>query len=90
VEAEVIDLGTDRRNLDDLVSQRVEVFSLERGATAFAVRRLDLEGLGELLGRDQYSGVARVAGLATSFPPRRRWRWSPLGLHDGGIGRGWP
>jgi hypothetical protein len=70
-----------------LVSHRVEVFSLERGAAASAVRRLDLESLAELLGRDKCSGVAFVTGLATPLPPRRRWRRSPLELDGGWIGR---
>jgi hypothetical protein len=88
VEAVFIDVGTDRRDLGDLVSQRVGFVSLQRGATAFAVRRLDLEGLTELLRRDQLSEVAFMSRLAPSVPPRRRGRRSPLGLDGGGIGRG--
>jgi hypothetical protein len=72
VEAVFIDVGTDRRDLGDLVSHRIGIFSLERGATALAVLQLDLEGLSELLGRNERSVVAIVAGLTAPLPPRRR------------------
>jgi hypothetical protein len=88
VEAVFIDGGTDGRDLGDLVSHRVEVFSLERGAAASVVRRLDLENFAELLGRDECTGVALVTWLAATTPPRRRWRRSPLGFYSGGIGGG--
>jgi hypothetical protein len=80
----------DREVAGDLVSHRVEVFSLERGAPASAVRRPDLESLAELLGRDKCSRVALVTGSAATPPPRRRWRRSPLGLDSEWIGRGRP
>ena len=69
MEAVFIDVGSNRRDLGDLVSQRLGVFSLKRGATAFAVRRLDLEGLAQLLGRDECLRVTLVTGLAAAFPP---------------------
>jgi hypothetical protein len=52
VEAVFIDIGTDGRDLGDLMPHRIGVLSLERSTTASTVRRLDLEGLSELLGWD--------------------------------------
>jgi hypothetical protein len=50
VEAVFINVGADRRDLSDLVSQRIGIVPLQCGATASALRRLDLEGLSELFG----------------------------------------
>jgi hypothetical protein len=88
VESVFIDVGANRRDLSDLMSHRVEVFALEGGTTASTVRRLDLESLSELLGRDQRSGVAGVSGLAPSLPPGRRSGRPPLELDGGWVGRG--
>ncbi len=68
-------------DLRDLVPHRIGIFSLEHGTTAHAVRRLDLEGLAELIRRDQRPAVALVTGLAAAIPPgRRSWRAS-LDVH---------
>jgi hypothetical protein len=88
VESVFIDVGANRRDLGDLMSQRVDVFALEEGTTASTVRRLDLEGLSELLGRDQRPGVALVSGLAPALPPGRRGGRPPLELYGGRVGRG--
>jgi hypothetical protein len=50
VETVFINVGTNRWDLGDLVSQWIGVLSLEGGTTASTVCRLDLEGLAELLG----------------------------------------
>jgi hypothetical protein len=89
VEAVFIDIGADGRDLGDLMPHRVGVVSLERCTTASAVRRLHLEGLSELLGRDKLAGVTLVTGLAAPLPPGRWGRRTPLDLHGGGIRRGW-
>jgi hypothetical protein len=85
VKAVFIDIGTDGRDVGDLMPHRIGVLSLERSTTASAERRLDLEGLSELLGRDQRSGVASVTGLAAPLPARRREGRSPPDLHCGWI-----
>jgi hypothetical protein len=85
VEAVFIDIGTDGRDLGDLMAHRIGVISLERSTTASAVRRLDLEGLSDLLGWDDRSGVASVTGLAALLPPRRREGRSPLEFYCGWI-----
>jgi hypothetical protein len=64
-----VDIGTDRRDFSDLVSQRVGVVSLKRGATSLALCRLDLEGLSKLFGWDQRSDVAFVTGLSSALAP---------------------
>jgi hypothetical protein len=86
VEAVFIDIGTDRRDFSDLVSQRIGVVSLKRGATALALCRLDLEGLSKLFGWDQRSDMAFVPGLSSALAPGRRDRRSPLELDGGRIG----
>jgi hypothetical protein len=88
VESVFIDVGTNRRDFGDLMSNRVKVFALEGGPTASTVRRLDLERLSEVLGRDQRPGVALVSRLAPALPPRRRNGRPPLELDGGRVGRG--
>ena len=88
VEAVFIDVGTDGRDLSDLVSQGIGIVSLQCGATALALRRLDLEGLSKLFGWDQRPGVSLVTGLSSALAPGRRDRRSPLELDGGRIGGG--
>jgi hypothetical protein len=88
VEAILIDVGTNRWDLGDLVSQGLGIVPLERDATASALRRLDLEGLSELFGWDQRPDVAFVARLSSALAPGRRDRRSPLELDGGRIGGG--
>ena len=88
MEAVFIDVGTDGRDLSDLVSQGIGIVSLERGATALTVRRLDLEGLSKLFGWDQRPGVSLVAGLSSALASGRRDRRSPLELDGGRISGG--
>src|SRR5262249_20147229 len=85
VEEGFIDVGAHRRDLSDLVSQGIGVVALQRGATASALRRLDLEGLSKLFGWDQRPGVSLVAGLSSALAPGRRDRRSPLELDGGRI-----
>jgi hypothetical protein len=85
MEAVFIDVRTDQWDLRDLVSQGIGIISLKRGATASAVRRLDLEGLSELFGWDQRPGVSLVTGLPTALAPGRRDRRSPLEPDGGRI-----
>src|SRR5262245_50869801 len=86
----LIDVGTNRRDLSDLMSQGLGIVTLECGATASALRRLDLEGLSKSFGRDQRTGVSFVAGLASTLEPGRRGRRPPLELDGGRIGGGRP
>jgi hypothetical protein len=88
VESVLIDVGTDGRDLGDLVSHGIGIISLKRGATALALRRLDLEGLSKLLGWDKRPGVSFVTGLSSALPPGRRGRRPPLKLDGGRIGGG--
>jgi hypothetical protein len=89
VESVFIDVGAHRRDLHYLVSQGVGIVALQRGATASTLRRLDLEGLSELSGWDQRSGVSLVTGLSSALAPGRRDQRSPLELDGGRIsGRG--
>jgi hypothetical protein len=53
VEAVLVDVGADQRDLSDLMPHRVGIFALKRSATARAAVRLDVEGLMELLRRGQ-------------------------------------
>jgi hypothetical protein len=88
VEVVFIHVGTDRRDFSELVSQGIGIVSLKRGATALAVRRLDLERLSQLFGWNQRSGVSFMAGLSSAVAPGRRDRRSPLELDGGRIGGG--
>jgi hypothetical protein len=88
VETVFINVGTNRWDLGDLVSQWIEVLSLEGGTTASAMCRLDLEGLAELLGGDQRAGVALVTGLSSTLASGRRSGRPPLELDVGRVGRG--
>jgi hypothetical protein len=88
VEAVFIDVGTERRDLGDLVPQGMRIVSLQRGATASGLRRLDLEGLSQLFGWDQRPGGSFVTGLSATVAPGRRDRRSPLELDGGRIGGG--
>ena len=74
MESVFIDIGADRRDLGDLVPHRFGVVPPEDRAAALAVRRLDLEGLADLLGWDE----CRVCRLWPGWPPRFR--------PDGGTG----
>src|SRR6516165_4249834 len=58
VEAVFIDVGSDGRDLGDLVPYRLGVFPLQCAATGCAAGRLNLEGLPKLLGWDQGSAVS--------------------------------
>jgi hypothetical protein len=53
----------DRRDFGDLVPQRFGIIALEVVATPAAARRLALDDLPELFGRDQGPGVMAVAEL---------------------------
>ena len=87
VEAVLIDIGSDRRDLGDLMPHRIGVASLEGRSAAPAQRRPDLEGLPDLLGWDACPNVPLVAGLATPLPPGRRDGRPSLDLHGGRVGR---
>jgi hypothetical protein len=88
VKAVFIDIGTDRRDLSNLVSQGIGIVSLQRSATALALRRLDLEGLTKLFSWDQRSGVSLVTGLSSRLASGRRSRRAPLELDGRRIGGG--
>jgi hypothetical protein len=88
MESVLIDVGTDRRDLGDLVPYWIGVVSLQRGAAASAVRRFDLDGLSDLLGWDECSGMALVTGLSSALSSGRRGRRSPLELDGRGVGGG--
>src|SRR4051794_22445988 len=72
VEAVFIDVGTDWWDLSNLMPQGIGIVTLQRGATALALRRLDLEGLAKVFGWDQRSDVSLVTGLSSALPPGRR------------------
>jgi hypothetical protein len=85
VEAIFIDVGTDGRDLSDLVSQGIGIVSPQRGATASAVGRLDLDDLSKSFGRDQRSGMSWMPGLSSTLAPGGWDRRSPLDLDGRGI-----
>ncbi len=89
MEAVFIDVGTDGRDLSDLVSQGIGIVPLQRGATTLALRRPDLEGLSKLSEWDQRSGVSLVTRLSSALAPGRRDRRPPLELDGGRIGVRW-
>ena len=66
VEAILIDIRSHGRDLGDLVPQRFGVMAVQRGPVAAALRRLDLEGVPELLGWDQGSGMSVDGRVARS------------------------
>lgn len=88
MEAVFIDVGADRQDLGDLGSQGIGIVALKRGATALALRWLELKRLSNLFRWDQRPGVSFMAGLSSAFAPRRRGRRSPLKLDGGSIGGG--
>ena len=90
MQAVFVDVGADGRDLGHPVSQGIGIVSPQRGATSLALRRLDLEGLAEVFGWYQRSGVSLVTGLSPALAPGRRGRRSPLELDGGRIGGGGP
>ena len=84
----LIDVGLNRRDLGDLVPERVGVVTLERGTTPAAVGRLDLVRVPELFGWDESPGVAGMSWLAATLPPGGRCGRPPLELDRGRVGRG--
>ena len=76
----------DRRHLGDLVPERLGVVAVQGVAAPAAVRRLALDDLAELLGRDQRPGVTAMAGLPAPLLARGGGRGPSL--DRGGIGRG--
>jgi hypothetical protein len=57
--------GGDRRDLGDLVADRLGVITGQGVAAPAAPGRLALEDLAELLGWDEWTGLALLAGLPT-------------------------
>ena len=55
--------GADRRQLGDLMPERFGVVTGEGVAAPAAFRRLALDDLADLLGRDQGAGMASMSGL---------------------------
>jgi hypothetical protein len=86
VEAILIDIGADRRDLGDLVPDRIRILAFEPGTAAAAPGRLDLECFADLMGRDERAGVSLVTGLPSAFPPRRRGGRPALDLDGGRVG----
>ena len=80
--------GPDRRHLGDLMPDRLGVVAGEGVAAPAALRRLALDDLAELLGRDQGAGMAMMAGLPAPLLARGGGRGPSL--DRGGIGGGRP
>lgn len=76
--------GLDRRDLGDLMPERLGVVAVQRVTTPAARRRLAVDDLPEPLGRDQGSGVTAMTGLATGPLPRGGSRGTAF--DRGGIG----
>jgi len=75
VEAILDDVGADLGDLGDLVADRIGIGPLKVMAAVAAGLRLAVNRPGQLLGRDQLSGVSPVAGLAAPLlAGRRPWR----------------
>ena len=62
--------GQDGRHFGDLVADRFGVIPGEGIAAPAASGRLTVEDLAELLGGDEWAGLARMAGLATPLLAR--------------------
>src|SRR5690606_1166472 len=85
VEPALVHRRLDRRDLGDLMPQRLGVLAVEVVAAAAARRRLAVDDLPEPLRRDQGPAAVAVAGLAAPLPARGATLGWPL--HRGGIGR---
>lgn len=77
--------GGNRRHLGDLMSERLGVLTGQGVTAPAAFRRLAVDDLSELLGRDQGSGVVTMAGLSAPLLPRGRSRRSSF--DRGRVGR---
>ena len=88
MEPVLIDDRQDRRQLGDLMPERLGVVTGEGVAAPPALRRLALDGVTDGLGRDQGAGMTSMAGLAAPLLARRGSRGPSL--DRGGIGGGGP
>ena len=87
MEPVLIDDRDDRRQLGDLMPERLGIVTGEGVAAPPALRRLALDDLADSLGRDQGAGMTSMARLAAPLLARGRGRWPSLGR--GGIGGRW-
>jgi hypothetical protein len=88
MEPVLVDHGVDRRQLGDLMPERLGVITGHSGAAPAALWWLTVDDLADLLGRDQRADVTAVAGLTASLLARSRDR--STALDRGGIGGGRP
>ena len=78
MEPVLIDHRLDRRHFGDLMPDRFGVVAVQVVAAPAAARRLALDDLAELLGRDQGAGVVAMAGLPAPLLARGGGRRPPL------------